>query len=174
MIINYNIKMNDLFISKKDKFIVITKYFINYNRDIFCNKFCDYCHNENIELFKCGSCKCVYYCSKKCQKLDWKLHKEDCNFFNERTECKKSKKVCIFLKNAFDFSDDVIRDFFNIKKIKYWELILEDDHIRVEKMNFENMEIIKKEYEGLIEDLKEPNTICIYSKKTGFLSLYKK
>jgi len=173
MIINYNIKMNDVFICKKNKFIVFTKYFINNNIDIYCNKFCDYCHNENIELFKCAGCKCVYYCSKNCQKLDWKEHKEHCKAFNERTECKKSKKICMFLKNAFQFSSNVIRKKFNVKKIKYWELILKDDHIRVEKMNFENMEIIKKQYEGLIEDLKEPSTFCIYEKINDFLCAYK-
>jgi len=166
--------MNDVFISKKNKFIVFTKYFINNNIDIFCNKICNYCHNENIELFKCASCKCVYYCSKKCQKQDWKEHKEHCKTFNERTECKKSKKAYMFLKNSFKISSNVIRKNFNVKKIKYWEFIMEDDHIRVEKMNFENMEIIKKQYEGLIEELKEPNTFCIYEKNNDFLCVYKK
>ena len=29
-------------------------------------------------LFKCSRCKDVYYCSKECQKKDWKLHKIIC------------------------------------------------------------------------------------------------
>ena len=30
------------------------------------------------KLKKCGSCKCVFYCSLECQKRDWKDHKKVC------------------------------------------------------------------------------------------------
>ncbi|KAK9820089.1 hypothetical protein WJX72_006020 [[Myrmecia] bisecta] len=29
-------------------------------------------------LLKCGRCKIVYYCSKECQKTNWKIHKIYC------------------------------------------------------------------------------------------------
>lgn len=33
---------------------------------------------DEIDNKKCGSCKCVRYCSAKCQKKDWKVHKIAC------------------------------------------------------------------------------------------------
>ncbi|KAH7323529.1 hypothetical protein BKA65DRAFT_435441 [Rhexocercosporidium sp. MPI-PUGE-AT-0058] len=29
---------------------------------------------------KCNACKCTYYCSPECQKIDWPLHKTRCKF----------------------------------------------------------------------------------------------
>jgi len=34
--------------------------------------------DEAHKLMLCSSCKCVHYCSKVCQKLDWKQHKGLC------------------------------------------------------------------------------------------------
>jgi len=44
-------------------------------------KFCNHCHNQESETLKlstCKRCKKVFYCNRECQKLDWKLHKIDC------------------------------------------------------------------------------------------------
>ena len=45
-----------------------------------CIKFCNYCKNNSIKLKKCKQCNKVYYCSKLCQKRDWKFgnHKLNC------------------------------------------------------------------------------------------------
>jgi len=39
---------------------------------------CKTCLKENIKLLACGRCKSVFYCSKDCQKKDWKSHKAVC------------------------------------------------------------------------------------------------
>jgi hypothetical protein len=39
---------------------------------------CFCCGKQEIKLQKCGKCEIVYYCSRECQKNDWKNHKKDC------------------------------------------------------------------------------------------------
>lgn len=42
---------------------------------------CNYCGNASLPLRKCQSCKMLYFCSRKCQKLDWRtnyVHKYYC------------------------------------------------------------------------------------------------
>ncbi|TCD61257.1 hypothetical protein EIP91_008706 [Steccherinum ochraceum] len=43
-------------------------------------KFCLYCSKTEFKatLFRCARCQIVYYCSKDCQKADWKTHKSTC------------------------------------------------------------------------------------------------
>jgi len=44
-----------------------------------CSK-CDHCNQitKRKDLKTCSRCKCIYYCSKECQALDWPRHKEFC------------------------------------------------------------------------------------------------
>jgi hypothetical protein len=40
---------------------------------------CDCCGKQNIKLFSCARCKMTYYCSRECQKNNWKNgHNEAC------------------------------------------------------------------------------------------------
>ena len=35
-------------------------------------------NNSDKPLVNCGKCKNIYYCSRECQKTDWKRHKIRC------------------------------------------------------------------------------------------------
>ena len=39
---------------------------------------CYTCHKKKKKLSKCSSCHAISYCWRKCQKVDWPRHKENC------------------------------------------------------------------------------------------------
>lgn len=48
---------------------------------------CDYCGKPDAKLSVCARCKMVFYCSKECQKKEWKLgHKKFCRKPSEYEE----------------------------------------------------------------------------------------
>lgn len=51
------------------------KIFENFNHS---EPFCLSCFKQNIELKKCEICEVAFYCSVKCEKNDYKNHKEYC------------------------------------------------------------------------------------------------
>ncbi len=54
---------------------------------------CDKCgKKKNLKL--CSRCKEFYYCSIKCQREDYKDHKEWCLYMSSRNEFKKYKNGC--------------------------------------------------------------------------------
>ena len=52
-------------------------------------RLCRYCSNSDVSsefqqsLQACSRCKEAYYCSKECQKRDWKGHKPECTPFDK-------------------------------------------------------------------------------------------
>ena len=50
------------------------------------NSSCKACGKVDTELSKCGGCGKVRYCSRDCQKNDWKNHKTECKFKGPSTE----------------------------------------------------------------------------------------
>ncbi|KAF8992050.1 hypothetical protein BDQ17DRAFT_1370030 [Cyathus striatus] len=49
------------------------------------NDLCAHCTNKgNPTLKKCSGCRQIKYCSKECQKADWKRHKRECRSIQER------------------------------------------------------------------------------------------
>ena len=44
---------------------------------------CYSCHASYIKLKRCSLCKHVYYCSEKCQRKHWKIHKHECPFLQK-------------------------------------------------------------------------------------------
>ena len=59
------------YVKKRDKEIIIKK-----NGTEWC-EICDQ-FKPVIDFKKCGQCKCQRYCSRECQKSDWKEHKKVC------------------------------------------------------------------------------------------------
>lgn len=49
--------------------------------------FCFHClciHVSRVKLQKCSKCKISTYCSKKCQRKNWKIHKEVCTLLHRQ------------------------------------------------------------------------------------------
>ena len=68
------------------KMLKSTKCFLQYAKHLRicendrCKILLDQCHNVNFK--KCGACKTVVYCSRKCQKYHWnKIHRYNCKLF---------------------------------------------------------------------------------------------
>lgn len=61
--------------------------YINVVNNVLMIKQCQNqkCMTKNVRLKRCRKCKSVFYCSKQCQKMDWKInHKKKCQEFATR------------------------------------------------------------------------------------------
>ncbi|CAG2102951.1 unnamed protein product [Medioppia subpectinata] len=47
------------------------------------DKYCDNCMKRSDQLKRCAKCLHMYYCSKECQKNDWKYHKNECKLYRD-------------------------------------------------------------------------------------------
>jgi hypothetical protein len=54
---------------------------------------CRVCHK--LTDFKCSGCSMQYYCSRECQKSDWKRHKQQCNKTVSSTSNSNSSSIII-------------------------------------------------------------------------------
>ena len=54
------------------------------------------CLKQNKILKLCRQCKCVWYCSKKCQKMDWSLHKQQCKQLPVKKDKFKFVRQCLY------------------------------------------------------------------------------
>ena len=75
------------------------------------NKNCGSCSKQNCSL-KCSQCLVQYYCSSKCQKEHWKLHKSKC-IKNLRITTPSTK-----VKNEVNSKNDDYEDLDAVRLIK--------------------------------------------------------
>jgi SET and MYND domain-containing protein len=52
--------------------------FVHVISDDVRGQLCDHCLKESETLLRCGHCKFVRYCSKDCQRGDWRCHGGEC------------------------------------------------------------------------------------------------
>ncbi len=77
--------------------IITSEPFVHVIDAQFKGKCCDNClsvYYSKQVLKKCTKCKFMFYCDRKCQKIDWKLHRLECNYY------KKFAKL--FFNDRFD------------------------------------------------------------------------
>ena len=69
----------------------------------FKSSHCAYCFKETL-VKRCSKCTGISYCSRKCQKLDWKVHQIECNVFKKsktrlNMTCRLICRLLIIIKN---------------------------------------------------------------------------
>ena len=71
-----------------------------------------FCPGTENELQRCSRCLARSYCSRECQKADWRTHKAFCRRVDEteRTLAKMLQKTMSHVQKSKGFSDDLITD----------------------------------------------------------------
>eukprot|EP01084_Bolivina_argentea_P122286 216702_1 len=67
------------------------------SNDKIQSNICCVCSESTTQ--RCSGCKSVYYCSAKCQKQDWKMHKKQCKILKEKYENDVDKYIDIDIDN---------------------------------------------------------------------------
>lgn len=90
-------------------------HFMESNRGARTNvKMCNYCFRGDVKLSQCSRCKDILYCSRKCQKKDWKRHKHICTpRSNALTESSLAKI------GGFYAPDDTLKRIMDANAIDY-------------------------------------------------------
>lgn len=98
---------------------------------------CRYCNKSEISvefqrsLMQCSRCKQAYYCSKECQKKDWKSHKPHCkildNKYREKSGLAMQNCILAFAQKNYIKIVDKILDVMEATGLSKEELLLEVD-----------------------------------------------
>jgi hypothetical protein len=71
---------------------------LSNNLPIINQKVCNFCKTPKETLKKCGRCKSILYCSKKCQIKHWPTHKKVCkkliNDITKKTSAQAKRQIC--------------------------------------------------------------------------------
>ena len=79
--------------------------------DIDDEMFCSNCGKTGDDLKGCNSCRCIRYCSAKCQKKHWKHHKADCKRIKKAlSDETRTEDRCVDLTEARPDSSGLFDD----------------------------------------------------------------
>lgn len=99
---------------------------------------CHTCNKPHGNMLRCGKCKFVYYCSRECQKVDWKDHKHMCQE-KEESLISEIRETIIAIENNPKFTGLLLA------LLHYWSLKIYKNgyiscYIKSTKKNIEGME----------------------------------
>ena len=156
---------------------------------------------EDKKLLKCGGCRKVYYCSKECQKLHWKSHKELCSVIssnnNHNKEIhKKGSQVNKEQKEQKNYMKE-LEESWSIEEIKndrlhlthrdglIFRIVGEDNDnyiVQVCSINWLKNYIFDKDscvsaqrvFDNMVESLNKGFKIIIYKEHISMINSYNK
>lgn len=115
----------------------------SYNRKELCR--CGNLHCKSYKVpYKCGNCKCVSYCSRKCQKADWKSHKLVCNQLSNKFTTKSDRKNLLYHNILMKNFLTLINHYEIMDNYRHWRLYLDNDDkftfVRIPELSQFNLE----------------------------------
>ena len=96
----------------------------------YCSKFESTAEFQESTLMQCGRCKQAYYCSKECQRKDWKSHKETCTQVDSKAiklSQLKSNCVSTFLHHNYAIVLKRLIEVMNDTGLPKEELVVDVD-----------------------------------------------
>lgn len=94
------------------------------------NENCNYCQKQQVQMKKCSNCNQIKYCSKECQKSDWKQHKTICktsNIINPSIEFNKIFQNAMEYHQRFrtEVISELSPDILLIKTKKVYDVMID-------------------------------------------------
>lgn len=87
-------------LSCKESSCRLELYHLDTMQTLYQRKLCGYCFcqvSRNDVLRRCGDCKAIYYCDKRCQALGWPTHSQHCACMKD---ARKEYNKKILVKNT--------------------------------------------------------------------------